>query len=216
MTLGLFINYLSEDPVLYVSVIVAVVISIVLHELGHGVAAIWQGDDTPRVTGHMTLNPAVHMPPFSWILLLLAGITYGLMPVNPSRFRSRFGNAMVAAAGPAVNLVLAFLSLTALGLWWSSSDLLLVSGGTERAMDFLFMLGRLNLILVAINLMPIPPLDGSTVLADFSPGFRRLARDPNNQPLFMGAFVLFFVFADKIWDVTDSVVFAYLRLFLDV
>ena len=97
MTAALFINYITKDPVYYVSVVVAVVVSISLHELGHGIAATWQGDDTPRVTGHMTLDPTVHLPPFSWFLLLFAGISYGLMPVNPSRFRSRYGSALVAA-----------------------------------------------------------------------------------------------------------------------
>ena len=92
------------------SKVVAVVISITLHELGHGAAALWQGDETPRLLGHMTLDPRAHMPPISWGLLLLVGIAYGLMPVNPSRFRSKHGDALVAFAGPAVNLILAALA----------------------------------------------------------------------------------------------------------
>ena len=57
MPLALFITYLMENPVFYVSVVAAVVISISLHELGHGVAALWQGDDTPRVTGDESAGP---------------------------------------------------------------------------------------------------------------------------------------------------------------
>ena len=97
--LALFIDLITQAPEYYFSVVVAVVISIVLHELGHGFAAIWQGDDTPRISGHMTLNPLVHMGGFSLFLLVMAGIAFGQMPVNPGRFRSRYGNALVAAAG---------------------------------------------------------------------------------------------------------------------
>ncbi|MDP7006011.1 MAG: hypothetical protein QF718_07365, partial [Phycisphaerales bacterium] len=70
-----------------VSWIFWVIASITLHELAHGWAAIWEGDDTPRVTGHMSANPIVHMGLPSLILFLILGIAWGMMPVNPYRFR---------------------------------------------------------------------------------------------------------------------------------
>ena len=66
-----------------------VIFSICLHELGHGVAAIWEGDDTPIRTGHMTWNPLVHMGGMSLLIFALVGFAWGLMPVNPGNFRHR-------------------------------------------------------------------------------------------------------------------------------
>lgn len=213
MSLAFFLQYLAEDPVFYFTVVFAVILSVVLHELGHGVAAIWQGDDTPRVTGHMTLDPLVHMPPFSMVLLFVAGIAFGLMPVNPSRFRSRYGSAMVAAAGPAVNLILAFLGLTILVIW-------LKAAGQSPAEEmnnfqrFFFMLGVLNLVLCLFNMLPLPPLDGSTVLKDFSPGYRRFVSNPNNQPIFFGGFLLVFFFAGReLFDAAGTVASRFILLF---
>ncbi len=213
MTVALFIQYLTDDPVFYVSVVVAVVVSISLHELGHGVAAIWQGDDTPRMTGHMTLDPTVHMPPFSWLLLLLAGISYGLMPVDPTRFRSKFGDAIVAFAGPLVNLILSFIGLTAWAIWVAQEGRL-DEGTAANFQQFFHIFGVLNLVLCAFNLLPVPPLDGSTVLANFSSGFRRIMRNPDNQPFFMGAFIFFFFFFRKIFAWGYGVAEAYLELWL--
>jgi Zn-dependent protease len=212
VTLGLlFLEWLTRDPVYFFSVVFAVVLSVVLHELGHGVAAIWQGDDTPRVTGHMTWDPMVHMGGFSLILLVVAGIAFGAMPVNPSRFRGRFGRALVALAGPAVNLILAFLALTILAAW------VVTIGPAEGAVAanfqrFFFILGFLNLVLFAFNLLPIPPLDGSSILADVNSGYRRFISNPNNQPFLMGGFILVFFFAGDLFLVARHVADAYLGL----
>ena len=208
----IFLDYVTKDPVFYVSVIVTVVVSISLHELGHGVAAIWQGDDTPRELGHMTFDPRVHMPVFSWVLLFAAGISYGLMPVNPRRFRSRHGDAVVAFAGPAVNLALGLIGLTILGLWirFGGPGEPGVAGNLRR---FLLVFGSFNLVLFVFNLLPVPPLDGSTVVGSFSPHFRRAASDPQKQSLFMGAFLLLFFFSGWIWTTAYGVTHAYLALF---
>ena len=115
-TLLMFVDNLTTDPVYYFTVVFCVTLSIVLHELGHGIAAIAQGDDTPRVTGHMTLNPLVHMGTMGLGLLCFAGIAFGVMPVDPRRFRGRHGDAFVAAAGPLVNGVIAIFSLTILAM----------------------------------------------------------------------------------------------------
>lgn len=213
MTLAFFIRYLTEDPVFYVSAVVSVIVSITLHELGHGVAAIWQGDDTPRSTGHMTLDPTVHMPPFSWLLLLLAGISYGLMPVDPTRFRSKYGDTLVAAAGPAVNLILSFVGLTIWAVWVKATGPL-EPGATANFQEFFRIFGVLNLVLCLFNMLPIPPLDGSTVLAGMSNGFRRMVSNPNNQPIFMGAFIFLFLYFRKIWGWAYGVADDYLRLWL--
>jgi len=211
---------MDGDYVYYLSVVTTVVISIVLHELGHGVAAIWQGDDTPRVTGHMTLDPMVHMGGMSLVLLFVIGIAFGQMPVNPSRFRGRFGRALVAAAGPAVNVVLALLGLTALALWLRATDTPLVFEsfhGLRETLNngqfFLFIFGYINIVLFLLNLIPIPPLDGSTVLADLSPGYARFARNPANQGVFMGLFLGVFVLARYLFIAAITITAHYLVIF---
>src|SRR5690349_8111017 len=93
------------SPVFLISWIFWVVLSITLHELAHGITAVRRGDGTPIVTGHMTLNPAVHIPRMAWLLFALFGFTWGLMPISPWRLRGRHGEALVAFAGPACNLL---------------------------------------------------------------------------------------------------------------
>ena len=169
-----------------------VIFSICLHELGHGFAAIWEGDDTPRRTGHMTWNPMVHMGGFSLIAFLLMGFAWGLMPVNPYNFRhQRWGDAIVAAAGPLVNLILAVLLLTGVGVW----DALMVTEANswqDRVGTFLYMGGWLNLILLAFNLLPAPPLDGSRILASCSSGYARLMMNPQVQSVSLIAVLMIF------------------------
>ena len=196
---GLFISKIQSDPVVFFSVVFTVVVSITLHELGHGFAAISQGDDTPRVMGHMTWDPLVHMGGFSLVLLAVAGLAWGMMPVDPTRFRGRYGEAIVAAAGPAVNLVLAFLALTALGLWIRFGGVA-DGGAAENFQFFLQVFGVVNVVLFLLNLLPVPPLDGSTVLANFVPPYRRFIGNPDNQGIFLAAFVAVFLLAGGLFS----------------
>lgn len=206
-----FLSQATEDPVYYVSWVVTVLVSVVLHELGHGFAALSQGDDTPRTSGHMTLSPLVHMGPLSLVLLFVIGLAWGQMPVNPARFRSRHGDAIVSFAGPAVNLVLAFLGLTVLGLWLRFA----VPAGhgiPPNAFTFLWVFGTANLVLCLLNLIPVPPLDGSRVLASFSPPYRKLTTDPNNQGLFFVAFIGIFLGAQYLFRAADEIASAWITV----
>jgi Zn-dependent protease len=166
----MLIFQLKTDPVFVVSVIASVVISICLHELAHGWAAIWQGDRTPIEKGHMTVNPLVHMGGFSLLLLVMVGIAYGAMPINPRRFRSRFGEALVSAAGPAMNGLLAVLGLTLLGLWMRAAPA--ETAMVVNARNALWYFGLVNLALMLFNLLPVPPLDGAHILSNLSPAYR--------------------------------------------
>lgn len=159
-----------------------VIFSIVLHELAHGWAAIANGDNTPRELGHMTLNPVVHMGWMSLIFFAVAGIAWGMMPTNPSRYRHRQrGRILVAAAGPLTNLSLALISLTAAGVWSWAITTGRIHPETHTAINvtqFFFIGGFINLILGAFNLLPVPPLDGSAILA----GASRTIDNFYNQP----------------------------------
>jgi len=182
----------NTSPAYLVSWIFWVLFSITLHELAHGWAALYEGDQTPRELNRMTANPLVQMGSTSLIAFFIIGIAWGMMPVNPSRFRHRrLGEAIVAFAGPMVNLILAFLSLTILGIVIALGPA--SPGNWMRAIEtFLLVGGFLNLILFALNLLPIPPLDGSRILAACSMQLRHFYNQPHSQVLAL--FVLFAIF----------------------
>ena len=201
----MFIDNITADPAYYFTVVVCVTVSIVLHELGHGFAAIAQGDDTPRESGHMTWNPVVHMGAMGLGLLCIAGIAFGLMPVDPTRFRSRYGDAIVAAAGPLVNGVLGIGSLTALAVLAGQGIDTRVAG-----VEPLWMMGLLNIVLCLFNLIPIAPLDGSAVLGNFVPAYRAFLRDPANTRYSWMAFGVVFLLAGQLFAMGADVAGAYL------
>ncbi|MDP9175885.1 MAG: site-2 protease family protein [Planctomycetota bacterium] len=169
----MFIEYLSKDLRFFLSVIVTMVLSICLHELGHAFMAIWLGDRTPIEQHRITMNPVVHMGAMSLICLLLAGFSWGAMPVNPRRLRGKYGPALVAVAGPLVNVFLAVLALGGLGLWQR------LGRGEHHNLSqvelnfryLLWIFGSSNVMLTMFNLLPLPPLDGSRILANFSAPF---------------------------------------------
>lgn len=212
-----FIEYLfdPDSQLFFGCVVITVVISIVLHELAHGWAAIWQGDDTPRQMGHMTGDPMVHMGGFSLLMLVLVGMAFGLMPVNPRNFRSRYGDALVSAAGPAMNFLLALVALTAFAVWVKISGSA-IEGPSKNGQFFLQIFGTTNIALGIFNLLPVPPLDGSTVLGNFVPAYRRWL-DSLGNPTWM-LFIVFMI----LWNappqynpfgIADNVMDAYLSLF---
>jgi Zn-dependent protease len=186
--------FYNQGPVYLIAWIFWILLSITLHELAHGWAAIFEGDTTPRELGHMTANPYVHMGPISLIIFAVFGFAFGLMPVNPSRFRHRrWGDAIVALAGPAMNLLLALACLTSLGL---------VTGLAPPPTNtpdpgwqtFLLVGGWINIVLFLLNLIPVPPLDGSRILSCFSWKIRELYMRPQAQLVGMAVF-LFIIMA---------------------
>jgi Zn-dependent protease len=188
--------WMSGRGIELVSWIFWVIASITLHELAHGWAAIWEGDDTPRTTGHMTANPVVHMGVPSIIAFLIIGIAWGMMPVNPYRFRhGKWGRILVSFAGPAMNLLIAFVVLTILGCITNPQ----VEQTNVEA--FLLLGGFLNLILFALNMLPVPPLDGSNILANLSTTIGGWYRHPQAQ---MAGLLLFFAL---IWSNMFGVAF---------
>ena len=148
--------------------------AVTLHELAHGWAAIWQGDDTPRIYRRMTWNPLVHMGWMSIIMLLLVGIFWGMMPTDPSKYRwGRQGRIIVSGAGPAMNLLLAILCWTAYGVAVGLGGRVAGEEATvvDRVAQFALIGGALNGMLALFNMLPIPPFDGASVLAGFSRRF---------------------------------------------
>jgi len=181
-----------SNPAMLISWVIWVIGSIVLHELAHGVAAIRCGDRTPIETGHMTWNPLVHMGQTSLIIFAVVGIAWGMMPVNPSRFRGKYDDAIVSFAGPLLNLSLAAICIVAGALW-----IIFATGvpGPLRGNIFVFIMtgAQLNIVLAALNLLPIPPLDGSHILANFSWRYREFLQKPEASVIALVAFVMIFM-----------------------
>ncbi len=205
-----FLQILGTEPERYLAAVLTIIVSITLHELAHGWAAMKLGDDTPEYSGHMTWNPYVHMGPFSLLACFVAGIAWGQMPVDPTRLRGKHAEAIVAFAGPAVNLVLAILALTVLGLWMGPGG----AAGSEdhRVLNGLMVLevvGFFNLLLFVFNLLPVPPLDGSKILATFHRGYANWIYDPANQGIGLVLFVAAFILARIIVEPIADLGFAY-------
>lgn len=194
----MFLSYLTTNPQFYFAVILVVVISICLHELAHGFAAIALGDRTPEETGHITMNPLVHMGTVSLVMLALVGISWGAMPVDPSRMRGRYADAIVSVAGPLTNLALAFLAMTAIGLWLRFGTIDQSNHMVDNIYVLLRVCGIFNLVLFALNLIPVPPLDGSRILANFSTGYRDLIASPTAQGVFFALTIAVLITAGRV------------------
>lgn len=150
---------------------IVLLIAFTIHELAHAIVADRLGDPTPRRMGRISLNPIVHLDPFGTIMLLVAGFGWA-KPVmtNPYNMRGnpRTSMAIVAAAGPLSNIIMAVLAAIPfqLGLVQPSFS----SGGIIPTPGFLlFEFVWINLILAFFNLIPIPPLDGSRILVGILP-----------------------------------------------
>lgn len=171
-------------------VLCGMIYSICLHEAAHAYVSDWLGDDTPRRLGKVTLNPIAHIqtaPIFTLILPVISFIAYngggiiggGLCPVNPYKLRHpRRDEFLVAGAGPGMNFLLC--ALCTLGM-------MLPMG--RGAHGVLFLLALNNLMLGVFNLIPIPPMDGSIMLAGLIPALRPLFRQVGAQGFLLVYFV---------------------------
>jgi len=144
--------------------IIALVLSLSIHEFGHAAAAKWQGDNTAAEQGRLTLNPIAHIDPLGLLMVVLVGFGFARpVPVDLSQLKSRWSNLYVSAAGPFMNLLLAILS-------WNILIWLTQSGLATPAMEVFFsVLAQINLLLMLFNLMPIGPLDGHHIVATLLP-----------------------------------------------
>jgi Zn-dependent protease len=152
---------------------VALVVSIILHEISHGVVALWFGDDTARRAGRLTLNPVPHIDPFGSLILPALGALANIpvigwakpVPVNPSRLRnSRRDMLFVSLAGPATNLTLMLVAAYIARALYNPSVFALTLNDLPLPVIVALLFAEVNLFLGILNLLPIPPLDGSALL----------------------------------------------------
>lgn len=162
------LDLLRTDQLAFVFLAVSLLGAIALHEYAHALAADLQGDRMPRAMGRLTLNPARHLDPLGTLAIFLVGFGWG----KPVEFRlqalssQRFGAAIVALAGPGMNLLLALIG----GFLFGG---VLRAGGPDALLNFLWWFATINVLLAVFNLIPLPPLDGSRLLTIFLPRDRQ-------------------------------------------
>ena len=160
--------------------IISVLLALSVHEWAHGCVAHKLGDATAKMEGRLTLNPLAHLDPVGTVLFVLVGFGWGKpVPVDPRYFKNiKRDTALVALAGPVSNFILALFAFVML-LFVSRQSIVSMSGAmmahgdtsvamrllTELMTDFL----HINLVLMAFNLLPIAPLDGSKIIRPFVP-----------------------------------------------
>ncbi len=191
------------------------IMSIVVHEVSHGLAALWQGDRTAEYEGRLTLNPIKHIDPVGSILvplfcaLLPGSLMFGWakpVPYNPYNLKNgRTSEFLVAFAGPLSNILIAGICA-----------LVLRSFGTTLPDATIVILATtilINLVLALFNLVPLPPLDGSKVLANLLPldASEKLNRFYATYGLFATLFFIFFV-----WQYFVPVIYWVYKVFVGV
>lgn len=171
---------MNTDIIQIITVFIIVLASVILHELSHGVVAYWLGDRTAKEAGRLTLNPLKHIDPYMSILvpvvlyLLNAPVFGGAKPV-PVNFRNlkwhEWGMALVAAAGPLTNFLIALIAFL-IG-YFTGVFFDFTSFGYFLVTEIVF----INLGFMIFNLIPVPPLDGSRVLYAIAPDSARKVLD---------------------------------------
>lgn len=192
------------NPIFY---IVVLIMSVVIHEVAHGYAALYFGDKTAEYQGRLTLNPLKHLDPFGSVILPLILVLTNApfligwakpVPYNPNNLRDKFkGTLWVASAGILVNLAIAIF----FGLMIRLSLALGILGPTFVSLASVIVL--LNVVLAIFNLVPIPPLDGSKIL------FTLLGKNGRKVEALMEKYSIFFllIFIFWLWNFVSPVIF---------
>lgn len=189
--------------------------SVIVHEVAHGYAALFQGDTTAKYENRLTLNPLRHIDPFGSVILPLLlyfswsfpGMPHLLfgwakpVPFNPYNLRNRkWGEAIVAAAGPAVNIVIALF----FGLILRFAGIYLPA----PALYIMIVIVFINILLAIFNLVPIAPLDGSKILFSFLPSRLAVVRQFMEQY----STILVIMFILLLWNYIFPVVYLIFNL----
>jgi Zn-dependent protease len=155
------LKLLTRDPLSFALVAIPLLFSVIIHEVAHGWVAYRMGDPTAKWSGRLTLNPLKHLDPIGTLMLFLAGFGWAKpVPVNFNNISDRRkGLIFVSSAGIVANILLAFFSLLLVRLFSTSPS--------GIAVILVYYVVQINITLAALNLIPIPPLDGSKILMGF-------------------------------------------------
>ena len=189
------------------------IFSVVVHEVSHGWVASYLGDPTARLQGRLTLNPLPHIDPIGSVLIPLllfftnAGIMFGWarpVPINPYNLRGKYGEVLVAAAGPLSNLLIALV----FGVLIRTGEGVL----PDSFIHIAILTVMVNIVLALFNLVPIPPLDGSKVLFGVLPYHLQKLR----EPLERYGFFIVLIFIVFLWQYLSPVIGALFSLFTGI
>lgn len=167
-----------EDIAYYACAIISFAVALTGHEVAHGFAAYKLGDPTAKRAGRLSLNPLKHIDPFGTVILPLLLMVLHMpifgyakpVPYDPRYFKDpRKGDAITGFAGPAANLVMAVCAAIIAHLVFAFAPGILQSDAGYFVMLLLATFTLVNLYLMFFNLIPIPPLDGSSIIAVFIP-----------------------------------------------
>jgi Zn-dependent protease len=152
------LKLLTNDPLAFVLITIPLLFSVIIHEVAHGWVAYRMGDPTAKWSGRLTLNPLKHLDPIGTLMLFIAGFGWAKpVPVNFNNISDkRKGLIFVSSAGIVANILFAFISLLFFRLFSTPS--------LGIAAIPIYYVIEINLTLAALNLIPIPPLDGSKIL----------------------------------------------------
>ncbi len=205
--------------VLSIFYIIVLIFSIVIHEYAHGWMADRLGDPTARYMGRLTLNPVPHIDPIGSVLLPLfliatsSGFVFGWakpVPYNPYNLKDqKNGPALVALAGPGVNILIAVI--------FGMAVKFLVSGGNPGSADMIMFFSIIvlyNTILAVFNLIPVPPLDGSKILFSILPYSMRGAQEFLEKNSFIFIIILIFFGFPVVISITSFLFYLFTGLTL--
>lgn len=188
-------DYIMQEIETLFSIII-LIFSVVIHEFSHGYTANKLGDPTARLAGRLTLNPIKHLSLFGsfifpLMMYLAGGPIFGWakpVPYNPYNIKSKYGDALVAIAGPSSNLLVAVIFGFLIRLNFSLNLL------SSSFLNIFTIIVFINLILAVFNLIPIPPLDGSKILFNFLPNKYLYVKEFfEKYGLFLLIFFIFFL-----------------------
>ena len=165
--------------------VIAVLSALILHEVAHGLVALWCGDPSAKFAGRLTLNPAKHLDGFGTLCFLLFGFGWATpVPINAMNFKHRKrGCVLVSLAGIVVNLFLAFIA---------SFFYVLLAGSVWQYL-FMYMF-LINIVFATFNLLPIAPLDGFNLIQALFPnsGYVRFMRQNHTITLIILIVIIYF------------------------
>ena len=154
---------MTSQGIYYLIRALVALVAIPFHEAGHALAAWLLGDDTAKRQGRLSLNPLVHFDLLGTLCMVFAGVGWAKpVSTDPRNFKNpKWGMALTALAGPAANIILAYVGMVAWKLmyYWAP-----VNDATLYVAMFLQYLVLMNVSLAVFNLIPVPPLDGSRIL----------------------------------------------------
>lgn len=203
------LRLLVTDPLAFAILVIPLLYSVVLHEVAHGWVAYKMGDPTAKWLGRLSLNPLKHLDVFGTLMLFIVGFGWAKpVPIDLQNIPDRRkGLIFVSAAGILTNILIAFLALFLFRLFALSPRGLLAV--------IVYTIVHINITLASLNLIPIPPLDGSKILMGLAPsGLRYLLMRLEPFGLFIMIGLLYTGLLDSFIGFFRGIVIFLINLFL--